>query len=99
MSGITAQVSLYPLPQSPLAPEIGEALQVLQECAVKVEPDYGDLCCSAAGVLPCGRAGQGGDGCDSFQCVPGTVRAERDGCGNLICQEHCGSFCWRILRI
>jgi uncharacterized protein YqgV (UPF0045/DUF77 family) len=39
MSGITAQVSLYPLPQSPLAPEIGEALQVLQECAVKVEPD------------------------------------------------------------
>jgi uncharacterized protein YqgV (UPF0045/DUF77 family) len=39
MIRITAQVSLYPLPQSPLAPEIGEALQVLQGCAVEVEPD------------------------------------------------------------
>jgi uncharacterized protein YqgV (UPF0045/DUF77 family) len=39
MIGITAQVSLYPLPQSPMAPEIDEALQVFRECAVEVEPD------------------------------------------------------------
>ena len=39
MIGITAQVSLYPLPTSPLAPEIGEALEVFRECAVEVEPD------------------------------------------------------------
>jgi uncharacterized protein YqgV (UPF0045/DUF77 family) len=39
MIAITAQVSLYPLPQSPLPPEIGEALQVFRECAVEVEPD------------------------------------------------------------
>ena len=39
MVGITAQVSLYPLPQAPLAPEIGEALRMFRECAVEVEPD------------------------------------------------------------
>jgi len=37
--GITAQVSIYPLPQRALAPEIGEALQIFQECALEVEPD------------------------------------------------------------
>jgi uncharacterized protein YqgV (UPF0045/DUF77 family) len=37
--GITAQVSLYPLPQEALAPEIGEALQVFRECALEVEPN------------------------------------------------------------
>jgi uncharacterized protein YqgV (UPF0045/DUF77 family) len=37
--GITAQVSLYPLRQEALAPEIGEALQVFRECALEVEPD------------------------------------------------------------
>jgi hypothetical protein len=39
MTGITAQVSLYPLPQSPLTPEVSEALQVFQSCAAEVEPD------------------------------------------------------------
>jgi uncharacterized protein YqgV (UPF0045/DUF77 family) len=39
MTGITAQVSLYPLPQSPLTPEVSEALQVLHGCAVEVKPD------------------------------------------------------------
>jgi len=39
MTGITAQVSLYPLPQSPLTPEMSEALQIFQGCAVEVEPD------------------------------------------------------------
>jgi uncharacterized protein YqgV (UPF0045/DUF77 family) len=38
MIGITAQVSLYPLPQEALAPEIGEALQIFRECALEVEP-------------------------------------------------------------
>jgi hypothetical protein len=47
MIGITAQVSLYPLPQSPPAPEVGEALQVFRECAVEVEPD-------AVSTLPVG---------------------------------------------
>ncbi|MBU0703715.1 MAG: hypothetical protein KKC18_07595 [Chloroflexi bacterium] len=36
MIGITAQESLYPLPQEAIAPEIGEALQVFRECAVEV---------------------------------------------------------------
>jgi hypothetical protein len=39
--GITAQVSLYPLPEEPVAPEIGEALQVFRDCAVQAEPDAG----------------------------------------------------------
>jgi hypothetical protein len=39
MTGITAQVSLYPLPQSPLTPDVSEALQDFQGCAVEVEPD------------------------------------------------------------
>ena len=36
---VTAQVSLYPLRQDSLAPVIGEALQVLRESALEVEPD------------------------------------------------------------
>jgi hypothetical protein len=36
---ITAQVSLYPLPQEAVAPELGEALEVLQGCALEVKPD------------------------------------------------------------
>jgi len=39
MTGITAQVSLYPLPHRVIAPEIGEALGVFQECAMEVEVD------------------------------------------------------------
>jgi uncharacterized protein YqgV (UPF0045/DUF77 family) len=37
--GITAQVSLYPLRQEALAPDIGGAIQVFRECALEVEPD------------------------------------------------------------
>jgi uncharacterized protein YqgV (UPF0045/DUF77 family) len=36
---ITAQVSLYPLPEEAVAPEIGKALHAFRECAVEVEPD------------------------------------------------------------
>jgi hypothetical protein len=39
MTGITAQVSLYPLPQETLPPEVGEAPEVLQGCALEVKPD------------------------------------------------------------
>jgi len=39
VSGITAQVSLYPLRQESLAPAIGEALQIFRESALEVEPD------------------------------------------------------------
>ena len=39
MIGITAQVSLYPLRQEALAPDIGEALQIFRECALEVESD------------------------------------------------------------
>ena len=39
MIGVTAQVSLYPLRQEALAPDIGEALQIFRECALEVEPD------------------------------------------------------------
>jgi hypothetical protein len=39
MTGITAQVSLHPLPRQAIAPDIGEALRVFEECAVEVEPD------------------------------------------------------------
>ncbi len=39
MIGITAQVSLYPLQQEELAPDIGEALQIFRECALEVKPD------------------------------------------------------------
>jgi len=39
MTGITAQVSLYPLPHRAIALEIEDVLGVFQECAVEVEPD------------------------------------------------------------
>jgi hypothetical protein len=38
---VTAQVSLYPLPKEAVAPEIVEALQVFQGCALEVEPEGG----------------------------------------------------------
>lgn len=39
MIRITAQVSLYPLPKEVVMPEIGEALQVFQDCALEAEPE------------------------------------------------------------
>jgi uncharacterized protein YqgV (UPF0045/DUF77 family) len=38
---VTAQVSLYPLPKEAVAPEIVEALQIFQGCALEVEPEGG----------------------------------------------------------
>lgn len=39
VTGITAQVSLYPLPKVALAPEIRDLAEVFRECAVEVDPD------------------------------------------------------------